>query len=519
MNKLWTSIRGDIMREENKKLNIDWSKFKSKANGKTLQDTKSSYIEFCKMLDETDFELVDRYKGNKDKVDLVYKCDYNIKLNIRPNDFKTHTYKSIINFKNKLRASGDEFVKFAGLSNKRSLIAQIKTFDGGVVDIDVRNYDSWNRGRKDFYDKFKDVDGHTNDHYIGKEAKIDIYIDGVKLNSICPNGFKTQTYKTIVNFKNNLKENNDEFIKFVGLTNGNTLIAKIKTYDGGVVDLDIRAYSKFNKARQDFYNKLKEVNGYTKEFYKGNNTNIDLYIDNVKLNPINFKSQTYKTIINFKKGLEKNKDKLIKFIGLTNGNSLISKIKTFDNIILNIDIANYNSFNKSRQNTYNYCKENGYEVLSPYIGNNTKILIDFNCEHDPHWIKPNDLKNNQGCPVCNESKGEKIIRYHLEKNNIEFKQEYRFSDCKYRIPLPFDFYIPKHNLCIEFDGEQHYKAYDHFGGEEKLRLTQKRDKIKNDYCRDNGLNLLRIPYWNIDSIEKILDEEFERLRKELKEAC
>ncbi len=68
------------------------------------------------------------------------------------------------------------------------------------------------------------------------------------------------------------------------------------------------------------------------------------------------------------------------------------------------------------------------------------------------------------------------------------------------------------NLCIEYDGEQHYKAFDHFGGKEKLRLTQKRDDIKNNYCKDNCINLLRVPYWELDNIEDILDEEFERLR-------
>ncbi|MDM0587660.1 hypothetical protein QTH25_12860 [Clostridium perfringens] len=48
-------------------------------------------------------------------------------------------------------------------------------------------------------------------------------------------------------------------------------------------------------------------------------------------------------------------------------------------------------------------------------------------------------------------------------------------------------------------------------------MTQKRDKIKNNYCRYNCINLLRIPYYELDNVEKILDKEFERLRKELKE--
>ncbi|HFD2033423.1 TPA: hypothetical protein ACF2DD_002000 [Clostridium perfringens] len=132
-------------------------------------------------------------------------------------------------------------------------------------------------------------------------------------------------------------------------------------------------------------------------------------------------------------------------------------------------------------------------------------------------VVPSNLKSGVGCPICDESKGEKAIRLYLEKNKIGFIQEYRFEDCRCKKELPFDFYIPEYNLCIEFDGEQHHKAFKYFGGEEKLKLTQTRDKIKDDYCKDNGINLLRIPYYKLDEIEEILDEEFDRLRKELKE--
>ena len=146
-------------------------------------------------------------------------------------------------------------------------------------------------------------------------------------------------------------------------------------------------------------------------------------------------------------------------------------------------------------------------------------MIDFNCGHDPNWIKPHNLKNNRECPICSESKGEKAIRLYLENNEIKFKQEYKFENCKYKNQLPFDFYIPEYNLCIEFDGEQHYKAFEYFGGEKSFRLTKIRDKIKNKYCSDNKINLLRIPYYKIDNVEKILDEELSRLRDKLKEAC
>ena len=49
-------------------------------------------------------------------------------------------------------------------------------------------------------------------------------------------------------------------------------------------------------------------------------------------------------------------------------------------------------------------------------------------------------------------------------------------------------------MCIEYDGEQHFKAVDHFGGQEGLRIRQLHDKIKTEYCKDNNILLLRIKY-------------------------
>lgn len=351
--------------------------------------------------------------------------------------------------------------------------------------------------------------------YIGNKEKVELVykLDDIRL-SISPNNFKTSTYKAIINFKNKLKENNDKFIKFSGLTSDINLIAKIRTYDDTEINIDVRNYDSWNKGRQDFYNKLKEIGGYAESCYKGNKEKMNIFIGSIKLNsmePCNFKTGTYKSIINIKNQLIENGDEFVKFVGLTEGGKLIIDIKTFDKGEVNIDIAHYNSWNKGRQDTYNYCKEREYKILSPYISDKEKILIDFNCGHEPNWISPNNLKKDTECPVCSESKGEKIIRQYLENNNIAFVQEYRFDDCKHKRSLPFDFYIPKYNLCIEFDGEQHYKAYDYFGGENVFKDTKIRDEIKNKYCKENEINLLRIPYWELDNVEDILNKEFERL--------
>jgi len=59
---------------------------------------------------------------------------------------------------------------------------------------------------------------------------------------------------------------------------------------------------------------------------------------------------------------------------------------------------------------------------------------------------------------------------------------------------------------IEYDGKQHFLPYYKFGGEKALKLTQEKDKIKNEYCK-NIIDLLRISYTQINDIEKILKEK------------
>jgi len=110
------------------------------------------------------------------------------------------------------------------------------------------------------------------------------------------------------------------------------------------------------------------------------------------------------------------------------------------------------------------------------------------------------LSQRQGCPNCNESKGERIVNSILEKNNIKSVRQKKFEDCnnrvegRYCIKLPFDFYLPDKNTCIEYDGVQHFKPVPRFGGEEGFIRVQKSDKLKNQYCEENGIKLIRIPY-------------------------
>ena len=145
------------------------------------------------------------------------------------------------------------------------------------------------------------------------------------------------------------------------------------------------------------------------------------------------------------------------------------------------------------------------EILGEYIDAKTKIKC--RCKVDGfEWdATPNNLLRGRGCPKCNASKGEIAIAKFLNNNDIYYITQHKFDDCKNALPLPFDFYLPNYNICIEYDGEQHYRPIEYFGGEEKFVSQKQNDNIKNDYCRDNNIKLLRIPYWKFDDIEEILN--------------
>jgi hypothetical protein len=104
----------------------------------------------------------------------------------------------------------------------------------------------------------------------------------------------------------------------------------------------------------------------------------------------------------------------------------------------------------------------------------------------------------QGCPICLESQGEREIAIFLSSHQIEFEREKDFKNCRNIKPLFFDFYLPKLNTCIEYDGMQHFFPIDYFGGISVFEQTQKLNAIKNAYCNNNGIKLIRIPYTKQD---------------------
>lgn len=152
------------------------------------------------------------------------------------------------------------------------------------------------------------------------------------------------------------------------------------------------------------------------------------------------------------------------------------------------------------------------EILGTY--KTSKEKLEFKCKRCENiWeATPNMILRGSGCPRCNQSKGERTIEKKLQDRNIEYIPQYKFSDCKRQTYLPFDFYLPNHNICIEFDGQQHFKPVT-FGScsNEKaineFNKTKERDAIKTQYCIDNNITLIRIPYWDFNNIDRILEQK------------
>lgn len=145
-----------------------------------------------------------------------------------------------------------------------------------------------------------------------------------------------------------------------------------------------------------------------------------------------------------------------------------------------------------------------YKVLGNYVNNRTHVKVQHCCGYI--WeVIPKDLLRYERCPKCMKSQGEKYIAEYLKSKNVEFEEQYKFKDCRDILPLPFDFKINIDGKIklIEFDGEQHFdNYYGKFVGKTKCH-----DIIKNDYCEQNNIELLRIPYWWLrnDRIKKELE--------------
>ena len=155
--------------------------------------------------------------------------------------------------------------------------------------------------------------------------------------------------------------------------------------------------------------------------------------------------------------------------------------------------------------------------IDPYnINRCAKIRVWWKCKKGHSWqtIVGGRTTKYRGCAICNESKGEKRVEEVLENLDIVFTRQKTYKDCKYKKVLPFDFYVEYKEtfkdlnfvteFLIEYDGIQHFKSVKRFGGDAQFEECKLKDAIRNKYCKENNIPLLRIPYTEYNNIEEII---------------
>lgn len=151
--------------------------------------------------------------------------------------------------------------------------------------------------------------------------------------------------------------------------------------------------------------------------------------------------------------------------------------------------------------TYDYSKVK-------YI--NSKEKVELVCkEHGSFFKAPVKLYNGGGCQRCKISNGERRIQSILIELGYDYVPEFTFEDCRDKLPLRFDFAVFHEGglwFLIEYDGVQHYRQNEQWATDKHslLENVQKRDSIKNEYCRKNNISLLRIPYWKYTQISTVV---------------
>ena len=148
------------------------------------------------------------------------------------------------------------------------------------------------------------------------------------------------------------------------------------------------------------------------------------------------------------------------------------------------------------------------------INNNTKIEVI--CPNGHQWkISRHSFISNRRCPMCNQIKlggmshGEKLVYCILSGNNIDFKREYSVEINGKTHRFDFYFEINDNRYLIEYDGTGHYeeRAMGYFSG--KLKERQRRDRVKDQYAKDNGIIMIRIPYTEntVDKVVKMMNDK------------
>lgn len=338
--------------------------------------------------------------------------------------------------------------------------------------------------------------------YINKRTKMNCHdLEGYKykLSLDCVLDKRTKKFEPIGKFNPYFAENLDNFIKINNATC--ELLSRNYTKSGDKITIKCECGEKYLISVCHFLGEKKFT--CNKCSFKKSNCE--------KLK--NSEIVTFKTL----------KELGYELIDFENKHNIVVKDK--DGYIFNTSIFNimnekftfdkfqrFNKFNKfTIHNMLNYIKLN--EIKIEMVNKNPRQIevkkdyIEWYCIDCGEifmatWGQVVYDRNNKStqrlrCEKCSkrQSNLEYTVEQYLIEKGIEYIKEYRFEDCKNKHTLPFDFYLQKYNTVCEVNGEQHY--YENTMFEQSLKERQRIDKIKKDYCINNGINFVEIPVWKI----------------------
>lgn len=163
-----------------------------------------------------------------------------------------------------------------------------------------------------------------------------------------------------------------------------------------------------------------------------------------------------------------------------------------------------------------------FENFKKYVSRNStsklisvgmrQIQLQCCCGQDFSISRARFWNSSLRCDLCKRklSTNEIMVKNYLDSIGERYIRQYRFVGCRDKRPLPFDFYLPQRDICIEVQGEQHYFEIPIWVNRGGLNGTQMRDAIKRDFCAQNEISLVEISYKEIkdksyiDKLNKIL---------------
>ncbi len=149
------------------------------------------------------------------------------------------------------------------------------------------------------------------------------------------------------------------------------------------------------------------------------------------------------------------------------------------------------------------------DLPSTVVGGRTTGWVTAVCECGESWKGRGSVFRRIHSCGCENSAGNLIIGQILTKHHVSYKKEHKLDDCRDIRHLKFDFFLPNNNICIEYQGKQHYLASCGFVKGEFTNITR-RDQIKRDYCAANGITLYEIPYTYFDQLPEVIEDLVER---------